>query len=190
MTANNTSVQYDGNGLWVTNSTSSTWSMDSTNSTTCGTHRVASHFQSRQAASGDCNESKAHDNGEKALFHGLKSAYRMSRQSTGEYGTNGPPPYEAAARAAANVALAYMQAHDADYDREESFEYLEEKVLTGGVVDSLLDLFRGERVITDSDLSDGIDCAWTQIDDKWHHDDAARTALAISEAYLGEEVHE
>lgn len=147
--------------------------------------------------SGPCNESKTHDNQEKALFHGMKSAFRMSRQSDGEYGTSGDPPYEQAAHIAARVAIAYLQTTDTAYDREESFEYLREKIVGDPrTIDRVLDFLGIKEATIDQglastdDLEAGIAQAWTQIDEKWHHDDGARTALAIAEAYLGEEIYD
>lgn len=121
---------------------------------------------------GPCNESDAHSNEEKAFYHGLKSAYRMSRRFDGEYGTKDRPPYETAARIAANVALAYFEATGEEYTREESREYL------------------GERFEPDAGMaapfSEAIGQAWTQVEDKWKHYDAARTALAAAESFLDE----
>lgn len=143
--------------------------------------------------SGPCNESKVHNNDEKAIFHGMKNAFRMSREYDGkEYGSD-DPQYEHAAHAAAHTALAYLKANDVEYDREASFDYLDQNVLQddSGVLDTLLGVFRGESeapadggAVTDDELAAGIARAWKQIDKKQHHDDGARTALAIAEAYL------
>lgn len=141
------------------------------------------------ASGGSCNESNIHDNDEKALFHGVKSAFRMSRQSDGsEYGSE-HPQRATAARSGAFAAIAYLQATDTEYDREESFEYLANNVLSDpSLVERLLSFVRDDDLgmVTDVDLEAGIDRAWTQIDQKQHHTDGARTMVAIAEAYLGE----
>lgn len=137
-----------------------------------------------------CNESLKHDNEQKAIFHGMKSAFRMSRKYDGnEYGSHNPQ-HETAARIAANVAIAHLDANDVEYDREESMEYLQNEII-GSITDRIVGLFGIRNVdISREDLEDGIERAWKQIDEKEHHDDGARTALAIAEAYLGIEFYE
>lgn len=140
------------------------------------------------SASGGCNESKAHNNEEKALYHGLKSAFRMSRESDGEYGTD-DPPYETAARIAANVAIAYLQTTDQEYTREDSFEYIEEKFARSpGIVESYINDPPLDTRVGESEFEDAIGHAWIQIDKKWNHYDSARTALAAADLFLGGEV--
>lgn len=176
------------------NSSGSTWDISSTNNTssTINVYQNLSFKQPRRTA---CNESGKHDNQEKAFYHGLKSAYRMSRQSSGEYGvSSGPVPYESAARIAANVAMAFFETTDVEYDRDKSMEYLEENIFSETTIKSRLMALLGygddPKLVTDEDLSAGIDKAWNQVDDKWNHDDSARTALAIAEAYLGETLYD
>lgn len=169
------------------------WNISTGSGSTSSTSNIKDHFKvnyrSTPSSKGTCNESKIHDNDEKALFHGIKSAFRMSRQYDGnEYGSNNPQR-AAAARSGAFAAIAYLQATDTEYDREESFEYLADNVLSDpSLVERLLSLVRGDdtEIVTDVDLEDGIDRAWTQIDEKQHHDDGARTMVAIAEAYLAD----
>ena len=148
----------------------------------------ASHNPGSSTAA-DCNESKAHNNDEKALFHGLKSAYRMSRTSDGEYGTHGDPPYETAARIAANVAIAYLLASDQPYTREESLEYIEDNYARSvGYVEKYFSDPPLDARVGEAELEDALDQAWHQVDEKWNHYDAARTALAAAELFLSGEL--
>lgn len=159
-----------------------------------------SHMPSARAVGGPCNESKKHNNEEKALYHGLKSAYRMSRVTDGEYGVRtrreSDIPWEEAARIAANVALSYLKVSDQPFTREASYEYVAENFVDNG---GLLNYIRrklstgnegAERVRSadEAALDAAVERAWSQVDDKQHHYDAARTALAAAEMYLGEEV--
>lgn len=136
--------------------------------------------------SGGCNENSKYNNEQKALYHGLKSAYRMSREHDGEYGTD-DPPYRTAAHIAMNVASAYFQTTDGEYTRDESREYIEENYTRKlGYTERF---FGGETPlhdrVGDGQLRDALGHAWYQIDEKTNHFDAARTALAAAEAYLG-----
>lgn len=142
------------------------------------------------SGSGGCNESKVHDHKEKAVFHGMKSAFRMV--SRGSKGVDNLQP-EQAARIAAHAGIAFLRAADEEYDREDSFEYLRQNIVGDPrTIDRVLSLLGIEPSdLTDggasrSDLEDGIEKAWTQIDSKSHHADGSRTAIAIAEAYLGE----
>lgn len=174
------------------NTTDYTISSSSTNSASISSS-VLNSYNSRttnSTAGGGCNESKKHDNEEKAIFHGIKSAFRVSREYDGsEYGTP-IPCYETAARIAANVAIAYLKTTGQEYTREESHEYIEENYAedTG----SILQFFGIEKELSErvgeEQLEDAIDQAWHQIDEKENHYDGARTALAAAEAFLGEEL--
>lgn len=161
---------------------------------TSGTSGTSTVFSSASGGFGGCNESKKFDNEQKALFHGLKSAYRMSRLYDGEYGVQADEsddiPWETAARIAANVAIAYLETKDREYDRRESLEYIRDNH-----VEDLKPAYI-ERLVFTGRLDDGggvdeevldmmLDHAWTQAHKKRSHYDAARTALAVSEAYLG-----
>lgn len=147
--------------------------------------------QLSRSRSGGCNESKKHNNEEKAFYHGLKNAYRMGQTYDGtEYGSRNPQ-YEHAARVAAHVALAYLKTEDVTYDREESHQYIKDQ----GFVDEGKSVFRSMAgIVIDYDqplkgdaFEAAIKKAWYQVDTKWNHDDAARTALAIAEIFLDEE---
>ena len=156
------------------------------NDTSSGTIRAGGG-----SGSGGCNESSKFNNEQKALYHGLKSAYRMGQAYDGkEYGVQGDIPLETAAQIAANVAIAYFQTTGKEYTRRESLEYLRDNH-DGGIRPAFLEhlVFTG-RVepsdpIDEETFGKVISHAWTQIDDKRNHYDAARTALAISEAVLG-----
>lgn len=174
-------IRYDNTSGSANFTNSSNWHVQTSGSTTLNV---------------GCNESSRHDNEQKSLFHGIKSAFRMSREFDGEYGTD-DPPFETAARIAANVAIAYFETTDQEYTREESFEYLRENVVSDrNTVDRILAVFglaethldRG--LATNQDLTAGISKAWKQIDEKENHYDGARTALAIAEAYIGEELYD
>ncbi len=191
MTLTNSDTQWSGtvpdsSGWTISDGTTNTLDYSSDSSITVT-------WSPSSSLNGSCNESKIHDNDEKALFHGVKSAFRMSRQYDGsEYGSE-HPQRAAAARSGAFAAIAYLQATGTEYDREESFEYLADNVLSDpSLVERLLSFVRGEdtEIVTDVDLESGIDRAWTQIDQKQHHDDGARTMVAIAEAYLGESLWE
>lgn len=157
------------------------WSMDKTVSTNIN----VSAGQIRRARPG-CNESKKHDNDEKALFHGLKSAFRMSRAYDGkEYGSQSPQ-HATAAHTALGVALSYIKATDQEITREASYEYIESQFLdpVSNVERKLLDVPLEERMGVDA-FEDAIDYAWMQVDEKENHYDAARNALFAAELFLG-----
>lgn len=138
---------------------------------------------------GNCNESSKFDNDEKALYHGLKSAYRLSRTSDGEYGTTGDPPYETAARIAAYVCIGFLETTDQTYTREASFRYIEEEFAEpiGTIAKHFSDPPLDSR-IGETEFSEAIAHAWTQIDTKRNHYNAARTALAVADLFLGGEL--
>lgn len=120
-----------------------------------------------------CNESLKHSHEQKAVFHGLKSAYRMI--SSGQKGVVETQP-ERAARIAGQVGAAFLAAEGADYDRDRSEKHLVEKVL--------------DRVLGGDDVDEleaGIEKAWEKVDNG-NHKGGARVAIAAAEEYLGEEV--
>lgn len=175
------------NGTGGDSSISNNHSFSTTTSHTIHSTGISSN-SGPGSGSGGCNESKAHNNEEKALFHGLKSAYRMSREFDGEYGTD-DPPYETAARIAAEVAIAFLQTTDQAYTREESFEYIEENFARSpGVVESYLSDPPLDARVGESEFKAAIGRAWEQIDSKWNHYDSARTALAAADLFLGGEI--
>lgn len=168
--------------------------------TPTATSRSAGRSGSRTAAGGQaaCNESKMWNNDEKALFHGIKSAFRMSRAYDGsEYGSENPQHPEAAL-IAAHVAKAYLLATDQDYDRERSFDDLSERHMGGrGVMESVVELMSSVMAdggsvpargpLTDEELEEAIKRAWEKID-SGSHVGGARVALAAAEVYLGEHI--
>lgn len=172
-----------------------TWSINLDTSNTSGDvlsaaakRQIGSSMQRR--SSGQCNESSKHDNQEKALFHGLKSAYRMSRSYDGrEYGTPGSPPLDQAARIAASVASAFFETADFTYTREESHEYVSDGYMKDPGLISRAQQFFGGSLPEVVDMEAAIGQAWKQVDDKGNHYDAARTALAAAELHLDEELH-
>lgn len=167
-------------------------SSSSTNSTSISSSVTGNYFRRSRSNSGGgaCNESKRHDNEEKAIFHGMKSAFRVSREYDGsEYGTP-IPCYETAARIAANVAIAYLKTTGQEYTREESHEYIEENFSrTMGFTERFFGTKKSlSQLVGEKQLEDAIKQAWEQIDTKENHYDGARTALAAAETFLGEEL--
>lgn len=148
------------------------------------TVQCSNNIQTQQAT---CNESDIHDHSQKAAYHGLKSAYRMI--SSGGKGVDNRQ-LKPGARIAANVGIAYLQEKGLSYDREDSFDYIGDKIIgEAGILDRFREFFKsgnGGEHITDDELEEGIDQAWFQIDEKQNHADAARTAIAVAEAYLNE----
>lgn len=181
---NNTTVYTtDGDSGWAINTSGTAGDLSISNNNTSSALNV-----STTSNAVGCNESKAHNNEEKALYHGLKSAYRMSRGSDGEYGT-ADPPYETAARIAANVAIAYLQTTEQEYTREGSFEYIDENFAREpGFVESYFSDPALNARVGESEFETAIGHAWMQIGEKWNHYDSARTALAAADLFLGGEI--
>lgn len=118
-----------------------------------------------QSSGQQCNESKVHDHAEKAVFHGMKSAYRYV--SKGRKGVVNREPDEAL-RIAAHVGRAFLLSKGYVYDPEESLPYLHKN----------FDLADPEQAIEDA-----IERAWKKIDDR-KHKGGARIAVSLGEYYL------
>lgn len=186
-------------GAWNSTSNSSNFKLDVkyvTNNAASTTSSISGTSPS-QSQGQTCNESKKHDNDQKAVFHGMKSAYRMSRHSTGEYGSQNPQR-EHAAHTAAHVGIAFMKSKDYDYDRERSLEDIEDRHMADdGVIDSLVAWLKDDVMpdggevnrgpLTDSEFEEAIKRAWDKIDNE-NHKAGARVAIAAAEAYLGEKM--
>jgi len=184
----------------TTNSSSNTISIDTSSiqwASTSSRQQAAATRGSSQSQGQTCNESKRHDNDQKAVFHGMKSAYRMSRHSTGEYGSQNPQR-EHAARTAAHVGIAFLKAKDYDFDRERSLKDIEDRHMADdGVIDSLISWLKDDVMpdggdvnrgpLTDSEFEEAIKRAWKKIDNG-SHKGGARVAIAAAEAYLGEKI--
>lgn len=168
-----------------------TWST-STDSSSGNITISATDFQPVQTGQ-QCNESKVHDHSQKAVFHGMKSAFRFI--SLGDKGVDVPQP-DNAARIAGEVGSAYLKEKDIEYDRERSLDDLQEQHMSDdGVMDKLKDLFKGalpdggRGPLKVSELEEAIERAWNKID-SGSHKGGARVAVAAAEAYLGEEIHD
>lgn len=191
-----TNISNSGGTTWVVNEGSTipkdnyTYSTSSTN-TVRVTDLNISHSQSNSG--NDCNESKVHDHAQKAVFHGMKSAFRYI--SKGRKGVDNRQP-DNAARIAGEVGSAYLNEKDIDYDRERSLEDIEDQHMKDdGVIGKLIDLFKndvlpdgGRGPLSEDELEEAIERAWNKIDAA-NHKAGARVAVAACEAYLGEEIH-
>lgn len=116
-----------------------------------------------------CNESLKHSHDQKAIFHGMKSAFRIVSRS--EKGVKNPQVMEAL-RVAGSVARAYLQSENIEYNSEKSEEYLEK---------NFLDKFRPQESIIES----AIEKAWNKIDNG-DHKGGARIAVSVADEYLDE----
>ena len=140
-----------------------------------------------------CNESKIHNNIEKACFHGMKSAYRMLGLHTDtDSGFTMNP--DAACQIATEVSLAYLEHEGEIYNRKESHDYYQDKIVPEGISNqSLIDRIR-DKLGTEGTRRDlrileaGLKRAWHQIDQKQKHADGCRTAIAAVEHFLDTEV--
>lgn len=120
-----------------------------------------------QAQGQQCNESKRHSHEEKAVFHGMKSAFRFV--SSGSKGVDDTQAWEAL-HIAGRVGKAYLQSEGYSYDPDKSEEYLK---------DNFLDKFRSETKI----IERAIKRAWKKIDGG-NHKGGARIAVSLADKYV------
>lgn len=154
------------------------YSSDTTNYTTAGSwyntnsgNTMVTNTRSYSAqltGSGPtCNESLKHDHEQKAVFHGMKSAFRLI--SSGRKGVENRQVDEAM-RIAAEVGKAYLQTEGIEYDPERSRTYLEEKFLDKSNSDEVL-------------IERAIERAWNKID-SGEHAGGARIAVSLGDEFL------
>jgi hypothetical protein len=128
---------------------------------------------------GLCNESLKHDHAAKACFHGMKSAFRFvssGHKGIASDGYDTGRPREAA-WIALEVARAYLQSQDKEYDRDQSQDHYESRIID--------DVNAGPRY-RERILEDGIEKAWNKIDNE-NHVGGCRVAIAAAEAFFDQE---
>lgn len=137
------------------------WEMNST-SNTASTYNVRLQPSSTATAAGtdDCNESLKHTNTQKAVFHAVKGAHRL---------TDAHQHTEAAA-IAGEAGKAFLQAEVEPYDSDRSDKYL---------LDKLVD----EDQTDEQNIADAIERAFEKID-SGQHVGGARIAVSVADRYV------